>query len=172
MERMNERRGYLDYKELLDDFVERTRRALGTNLVSIALYGSVARGTTQRESDIDLLLVVREASVVYYERLAPIVDILLLMRRLPVWLHLQGTGEAPYLSVLILSEQEACENRYIFLDLVAEAIMLHDEGGFLKARLAALAERLQELGARKVRANGDWYWDLKPDLQPGEALTL
>ncbi len=56
--------------------------------------------------------------------------------------------------------------------MVAEALILVDQRGFFKARLETLASRLRQLGAQRVRPDGHWYWDLKPDLQPGEALIL
>ena len=50
--------------------------------------------------------------------------------------------------------------------------ILIDREGFFQNRLKALQNRLRELGARKIRRNGDWYWDLKPDLTPDEVVIL
>ena len=36
----------------------------------------------------------------------------------------------------------------------------------------AMCEALAELGARRVPWQGGWYWELKPDLKPGEVFTL
>ena len=44
---------------------------------------------------------------------------------------------------------------------------------FLARKLASLRLRLRELGSRRVElADGSWYWDLKPDVRPGEVIAL
>ncbi len=48
--------GYGDYKPLLDRFLAILHGTLRHNLVSLVLYGSVARGTAGPPADIDLLL--------------------------------------------------------------------------------------------------------------------
>ena len=78
----------------------------------------------------------------------------------------------PFLSLIVLSLKEADENRHLYLDMVEEAYILLDRGGFFHGKLESLRQRLQELGAQKVRRNGDWYWDLKPDLKPGDFVIL
>jgi predicted nucleotidyltransferase len=45
------------------DFVQRTRAALGGQLVALKLFGSKATGRDAPDSDIDVLVVVEEASV-------------------------------------------------------------------------------------------------------------
>jgi len=46
---------------LIAKLVERLKEEFGDNLVSVVLYGSVARGDYRPDSDIDLLLVLRGA---------------------------------------------------------------------------------------------------------------
>ena len=48
-------------KQLLDDFVQGFQSILGTNLVGIYLHGSLAMGSFNPASDVDLLIVVRDA---------------------------------------------------------------------------------------------------------------
>ena len=78
----------------------------------------------------------------------------------------------PSLNLLVLSSEEAKENRFLYLDMVDEARILVDRRRFFQNKLESLRKRLKELGAQKVRRNGDWYWDLKPDLKPGEVIIL
>lgn len=72
----------------------------------------------------------------------------------------------------MLSTEEAKENRYLYLDMIEDARILVDQGGFFRGKLESLRQRLQELGAVKVQRNGDWYWDLKPDLRLGDVVIL
>lgn len=45
-------------KELVGKIVDGVRGAYGDNLISIILYGSVARNTATQESDIDIALII------------------------------------------------------------------------------------------------------------------
>jgi len=47
-----------------------------------------------------------------------------------------------------------------------------DRNSFFQGKLQSLQQRLKELGAKKIRRNGDWYWDLKPDLKLGDEVIL
>ena len=44
--------------------------------------------------------------------------------------------------------------------------------GVTQSRFADLKHRLQMLGARRIWRGNAWYWELKPDLKPGEVFTL
>jgi predicted nucleotidyltransferase len=164
--------GYSEYQDLLHAFVEAVQQALGEELVSVVLYGSVARATARPESDVDLLLVIREAPAGYRKRLQPLLPILKELRKHPCWVALEGQGLAPFLSLLVLSLEEAAENHYIYLDMIEDAKILVDTNGFFQGKLRSFQQRLKELGAKKIRKNGDWYWDLKPDLKLGDEVIL
>jgi len=162
----------IDYKPLIDRFVERVTSALGGELVSVVLYGSVARDEAGPRSDVDVLIVLEDPPASYRARLDPFLPILEQMRDEPAWHSMEATGIHPVLSTLILSRSEADQNRLIYLDMIEDAQILFDRDGFFAARLSKLAQRLEELGARKVRQNGGWYWDLKPGAAIGETVIL
>ena len=164
--------GYSDYAPLLAQFVALVQDVMEVQLIAIVLYGSVARGEAGPESDVDLLLVVKDASPVYYKRLQPVLPLLRQLRQQTHWPMLQAEGFGPEVNVLILSQQEADQNRLLYLDMIEDARILVDRDNFFEKRLRQLRERLQELKARKIRQNGGWYWDLKPDLKPDESVTL
>jgi len=157
---------------LLQTFVSFVQEGMGKNIISIVLYGSVARGEASTESDIDLLLVVQNASPSYYERLRPMLPLLRQLRQHPSWQELQTLGWSPEVNVLILSKQEADQNRLLYLDMTEKVHILVDQAGFFQGRLQKLQARLRSLQAQKIRQNGNWYWDLKPDWQPQESVVL
>ena len=47
--------------EMYSELVEEIKKALGDRIISIILYGSVARGTDTPESDIDVAVIVKSA---------------------------------------------------------------------------------------------------------------
>lgn len=161
------------YDPLIREFLYGVEEAFKGNLVSVVLFGSVARGTARKESDIDLLIVLGVTSEDHYERLRPFVDIELEIRKTVSYKRYMKEGLMPSFSYLVMSKKEADENHYVFLDMVQDSIILFDDRDYFKGRLSALGERLRSLGSRKVLlADGSWYWDLKPDLKLGEEFVL
>lgn len=160
---------YRNYKKDLDIFKQLLIEKFGDNLISLVLYGSVARGTAKDESDIDLLIILKDAPAGYYERLEPVIDIELKLRN-----SAEKTAEAtPMFSSIILSMEEAMENRNIFLDMIEASVILYDKNGFFKKRLDEMKSRLLKLGSRKIVLDDNtWYWRLKPDLTAGEIVEL
>lgn len=138
--------GYLDYQPLLDAFVSLIQETLGDQLVSVVLYGSVARGTARPESDADLLIILRDASAVYRERLQPFLVILRQLEEEVAWKELEAKGLRPYLSLLVLSKEEAEQTRYIYLDMIDEAQVLVDSEGFLGTNLRPCKSGWMDLG--------------------------
>ena len=59
-------------KKALDLFVERVKEHEGDNLLKIILFGSVARGEANEDSDIDVLVILKECN---YEKSREISDI-------------------------------------------------------------------------------------------------
>ena len=164
--------GYNHYKSLLDRFLDRLSECFGNDLVSLVLYGSVARGTAGSNSDIDLLIVIDDAPASYRDRLQPLLPILHQMRTEPEYRAMEVDGVVPVISTLILSRAEADRNRLLYLDMIEDGRILHDRDGFFQGRLRKLSDRLKQLGSKKIRCNGTWYWDLKPGSRLGETVVL
>jgi len=63
----------MGHREVAEAFAKDVRKLLGDNLVEIVLFGSVARGEWSEESDIDLLLVVKNNPWETQKKLADLV---------------------------------------------------------------------------------------------------
>lgn len=55
--------GKSKHRKAFEKFVERAEEELGDQIVQIMLFGSVARGEENEESDVDVLVVVRDKAV-------------------------------------------------------------------------------------------------------------
>ena len=143
---------------------------LGERLVSVALFGSVARGGANARSDIDLFVVIRDLPAGAFRRrevVRPVREALLAELE-TLW---QAGVYADFCEVL-RTPQEAERFHLLYLDMTVEGLLLYDREGFLADRLAQVRERLGELGSRRRQMGDVTYWDLKPDFVPGEAITL
>ena len=162
--------GYPDVKPLTDALLTETRAALGDRLTAVALYGSVARGEAHRWSDIDLFVVHRGDRETVSEAF---LRAELRLRDQPLARELSARGVPTAPVAIYRSEEELADTPWLMLDMTDHGIVLFDPRGVLRRKLERLRERLQELGSRRIElADGSWYWDLKPDLRPGEVVTL
>ena len=90
-------------------FVSKVKKILKDNLVDILIYGSVARGQARKESDIDIIVVVKKNAFKTQMKLAALAfDILL------------ETGE--YISVQALKPEELERDTLFLYNVKREAI--------------------------------------------------
>jgi len=152
------------------EYTETLKRHFGDRLVSVVVYGSVARGEHTPLSDIDLLIVARELPASYHARsrmLAVMEDDLL-----PLLLSLHRQGIHTSFSTTIKTPEEAARLTPLYLDMVEDAAILYDQGFFFQSVLDRLRKRLQALGARRLQRGKVRYWQLKPDYAWGEIVEL
>lgn len=168
---MDDKRRFEITSELLSALLEGLKKSIGENLVSVVLYGSYARGHMRPESDIDLLIVAEELSNSSLDRQAYFTQILN-----EVMESFKGTagqtGWTPYISAILKTPQEANRISRIYFDMIEEAKILYDKNDFFKGVLEKVKEKLKKLGARRIQVGKMWYWDLKPDYQPGEIFEI
>lgn len=162
--------GFETYKAFLNILLKELQADFGEGVVlSLAIFGSVARGEASPDSDIDLLIVHKEVS---FNPTGRFVDILLELKRGEEYKRLRARGLNPDPYPVFMTVESLWESPHILLDILDEGIILYDIG-LLKGRLEALRRRLSELGSKKVvLEGGKWYWDLKPDWKPGEVIEL
>lgn len=144
--------------------------AYGDRLVSLAVFGSVARGTPRWDSDVDLLIVAaplpdgRMPRVREFDAVEAACE--------PALRGLRATGIETRLSPVFKTPSELASGSMLLLDMTDQVRILSDRNGVLRDRLDRLRERLQALGARRVQRAGGYYWKLKPDFRPGDRIEL
>lgn len=143
---------------------------LAENLVSVVLFGSVARGEATTSSDIDLLIVMEDLPHGRFRRLATLEPI---EARLTNELErLEEEGICPRLACLVKTRKEAERVIPLYLDIVEDGVIFYDKGGFFHQVLANVKEKLQSLGSKRLQMGRVRYWDLKPDLSRGQRFDI
>jgi len=157
------------YKELLDALVKSLEKHF--NLISVVIYGSVARGEAGKDSDIDLLIVADNLPD-RYERFK-LFEMAEKDKKVKHLLEsLRRKGYNVFLSPIIKSRKEASIITPLYLDMVEDAVILYDKEDFFSKILERLRKRLMELKAERVRIGKRWYWRLKKDYKFGEVIRI
>ncbi len=139
-------------------------------LVSVVLFGSVARGEARPDSDLDLLIVGEDFPAGRFARLRLLEPADAAFE--PELERLRAQGIHTRLARVIKTRAEAERIVPLYLDMVEDARLLYDRDAFFAGVLARLRRRLAELGAERRTLGRVRYWVLKPDLAPGEVVEL
>lgn len=158
-------------EELARAFSDALFRDWKDRLLSVVLYGSVARGEAEKHSDIDVLVTGDPIPVPYYERLELIRSAEASVA--PLRSRLEGEGYFAELAVLIKRKEDIDWHTPILLDITEDGKILYDRGDYMKKTLDAIRSRLVDLGSKRVYlSDGTWFWDLKPDYKPGDVIEI
>lgn len=149
-------------------YVDLLRGALGENLVSAVLFGSVARGEAGPDSDIDLLIVGEEFPPGRFARLRLLEEVDAKFE--PELDRLRSQGLSPRLARLLKTRAEAARFVPLYLDLTEDARLFYDRDGFFQSVLTRLRASLKRLGAERRVRGQTRYWVLKRDFRPGEVI--
>ena len=135
-------------------------------LISVVLFGSVARREARPTSDIDVLLVAEGLPRSQADRRQPFLDAWEAVRT--------ARGLAPVeWNLVVKTPHQATYRSPLYLDMVEDAILILDRGRFFEEVLAGMRGRMRELGSRRIHLpDGTWYWDLKPDFRWGDVVEI
>lgn len=147
-------------------------RLFGSRVISICVFGSVARGEARPNSDIDVLTIMEGLSECVGGRVRETGAVHEALKLTKAYRRLRSQGRCPLISDVLLTPKEVEKHPPILLDIADEGTIIHDPDGFLKRVLASVRARLKALGARKVRTTRGHYWVLKPDTIPGEMVEV
>ena len=158
------------FEKILGRVKEETLGYYGERLVSLCVFGSVARGTVTPYSDIDLLIVAKDLPT---GRLRRVEEFGLVEERLESTLgEARRAGVETCLSPFLKTPDEVRAGSWLFLDLVEDARILYDQDHFLSNYLENLKTRLVQMGAKRVWDGEVWHWVLTPQYNPKQEIEL
>ena len=118
------------YKSLLEKLTKLLQEEFQDKLISVVLYGSVARGDNRKDSDIDLLLVIKDLPKTITERVILFDKV---ERKLDDYImRLMDDGYYITLTPVLKTPEEAMRFSPIYMDMTEDAIILYDENGFFR----------------------------------------
>ncbi|QIW22759.1 nucleotidyltransferase domain-containing protein [Sulfolobus sp. S-194] len=158
------------YKSLLEKLTTLLLQEFGDKLISVVVYGSVARGDSRKDSDIDLLLVIRDLPKTLTERI-------MLFEKVENKLEseiegLMNEGYYVAFSPIMKTPEEAIRFSPLYMDMTEDAVILYDKDNFFRKILEETKQKLQKLGFERVwLSKKKWYWR-KKDYKPGEIIDF
>ncbi|MBC7091480.1 MAG: nucleotidyltransferase domain-containing protein [Nitrososphaeria archaeon] len=158
------------YRSLIKDLLNTLFLIFKDDLVSLIVYGSVARGQMRKDSDVDLLIIVENLPTSRFERIAMFNRAEELVEK--SLNELLKKGYYVTFSPIIKTTEEAKKISPLYLDMVDECIIVYDKNSFFKKILERLSIKLMELGAERVWVGRKWYWRLKRDYKFGEVIVI
>jgi hypothetical protein len=164
-----EMNGYI--KDILKSAKDLMISKYGKDLVSIAVFGSVARGDFNLESDIDMI-VVANSNESMGKRLNNFQVVFEELLKTNAYKSCKEKMMPLKIQPIILNPEEVKKRPSILLDLVTDGKILFDEDDFLRLEIEAVRSRLKKIGAKKITRGGRWYWILKPDIKRGEVVEV
>ena len=158
------------YKSLLEKLTKLLQEEFQDKLISVVLYGSVARGDNRKDSDIDLLLVIKDLPKTITERVILFDKV---ERKLDDYImRLMDDGYYITLTPVLKTPEEAMRFSPIYMDMTEDAIILYDKNGFFRKVLEKTKKRLKELGFERVWLSKKvWYWR-KRNYKFGEIIDF
>jgi len=157
------------YAHLLVKFFYLLKEELEDKVLSMGLFGSVAKGTAEPGSDIDLLIITEGLDLTLVER----TEYILKLKRAKTikeeieFLH--SYGYTPKINFIIKEKNELKVN-FFTIDISFDMIILYDTGA-LNQFLAKIKEKIKQQGIeKKYYEKQKYYLDL--DIDFGEVYEF
>jgi hypothetical protein len=161
-----------EYVGLIEKYCSLIKNHFRDRLISICLFGSVARGEANQGSDIDILIVADDLPIDIGMRIKETNYVHENLKKSEAYISLRKSGVSGLVSDIFFTPEEIEGHPPILLDMVEDGIIWYDKGDFLRKVLLSVKENLKKLEAKKVTTEKGYYWILKPDIKPGEIVRI
>lgn len=160
------------YNELIEEYCSVIKNCFNDRLISICLFGSVAREEAKPDSDIDILIVAEDLPKDIGMRVKQTNNVHEFLKKTEVYKSLQRSHICGLISDIFFTPGEIKKHPPIMLDMIDDGIILYDKGSFLNNELKILKRRLEAQKARKIITPKGHFWILKPDAAAGEVVEI
>ena len=161
-----------EYVRLIEEYCSLMKNHFLDRLISICLFGSVARGEAKPDSDIDILVVADDLPIDIGLRIKETNYVHENLKKSEAYISLRKSGVSGLVSDIFFTPEEIERHPPILLDMVEDGIIWYDKENFLRKVLLSIKGNLKKLGAKKVTTEKGYYWVLKPDIKPGEIVRI
>lgn len=157
---------------IIKEYCSVIKNHFGKRLVSICLFGSVARGEAKPDSDIDILVVAEDLPEDIGMRIKETNYIHEYLKKSEAYNLLRKSNIGGLISDIFFTPEEIKRHPPILLDIIDDGIILYDKNSFLSNELKILKDRLNTQKARKITTEKGHFWILKQDVRFGEVVEL
>ncbi|TXT58781.1 MAG: putative Nucleotidyltransferase domain protein [Promethearchaeota archaeon] len=159
------------FRNYVSSFFQFLKDKLRGEILSVILYGSIARKNWKRESDVDLLLIVSNKFIEKYESSK--------ISQLTIHFYNEIFGSELYdmmkfhpLSILTLTKKQTKRFRTLFYDIAMDGIILYDPKNIGSKLIEKYKKRIKNKGLKRIYVENDnFYWKRK-DVKTGEIIEL
>ena len=145
-------------------------RSYKERLISVCVYGSVARGSAGETSDVDMLVVIDGLRGSVGKRLEDLYEAIAQIESERRFLYRNSVYTD--LSFFPLSPDEAYRFLPIYLDIIDGGAIVFDKGRFLEKIFSKCRSLIARSGVEKVTTRHGWFWRLNPAMPIGEEIAV
>jgi len=159
------------FRDYLYNFVKLMKENYEEGLLSIILFGSVARGKWNNESDIDLFIIFTNKSSLRTTISKRLTKIISDYERKSKLRNSKGDRLFSTIQDITLVLKDLHTFRTIFYDIAMDGIILFDRNQTGFQFLKKIKKRIEEKGLRRIFIKeNDYYWERK--VKFGEIIEL
>ena len=159
------------FRDYLKIFLTFLKKELNEDLISLIIYGSVARDTWNNESDIDLLIIVSNN---YFNQFNEVK-----ISEITIDFYNECRKDCIYdnyinhsIEILTLSINDLDKFRTLFYDIAIDGIIIYDTNNISLKFLEEYQNRIKKMGLKRIFLDkNDFYWERK-DIEFGEIIDL
>lgn len=149
-------------------YLERIFDSCQSQVVSAAVFGSMASGENRPNSDCDLLFVVSDDCDRHnFKGQLTAIE----MELLNLEQDMIHSGVDMFLSPVVLNKTGAASFNPLYLDMTTFCCIIFDKNDFLQRVLQNTREKMRQWKSQKHSIGNHWYWDIKPGTVCGEVIN-
>jgi len=156
----------MNMRQQIKKFIKTLKNLYGKNLISVVFFGSFGTERFKSSSDIDVFIVLEKGLRTHPMRIKEFTQFFENVTDKEIKEFVDKINP-------VIKLKDSFKNfQSLLLDMTVRAEIVYDKGNFFKKELLKLKRKLHKLGAKRVTIGRRWYWDLKPDLKPGEIFEI